>query len=85
MDHGGLLVAKSLVDSSRREVPLRIMNLTKETQILHRNTSVAVGEPVTSIRPPVEDQSPSSSISELPEHLNDLYSRSIKHLNKSLR
>ena len=73
----GVLVARSLLQSDKGEFPLRLMNVSSETKILHKNTTAAVGAV------PVSTSSVnqvSSNADKLPEYLQDLYDRSISDL-----
>jgi hypothetical protein len=81
-----LLVARTLVDLSADDLPIRVMNLTNGYISLKKGTEIATCEPVACVRnlehqPSKEDDSATihkdkGGDRELPEHLVDLYRRS---------
>ena len=44
-----MLVAKTLVDMGRKEVPMRLLNPTAKHQTVHKDTTVAWCEPVAEV------------------------------------
>ena len=44
-----LLVARTLVDLQRKEVPLRLMNLSNQQQVIHKGTELACCETIDSV------------------------------------
>ena len=42
-----LIIARTLFDTSKGSVPMRIINVTDDTRVLYRKTTAALGEPVT--------------------------------------
>ena len=67
------LVARALVQGSEY-VPLRLMNVTDEPQIIRKSTNIATLSPVCEvkrhcIRPAKQEN--------VPEHLKDLYERTV--------
>ena len=80
--HRKLLVARTLVDLSAEDLPVRVMNLTNGYVSLKKGAEIALCEPIGCVRN-LEHQSVDGDIKndlpasyELPEHLGDLYSRS---------
>ena len=77
-----LLVARSLC-YYKQSNPIRVMNLTNEDQVLHPGTNVATISAVSSVEdvPTV----PSTHEKEVPEHLTDLFNRTVVGMDSSQR
>ena len=73
-------IAKSFIHG-KQAVPLRMMNLTNEAQTLSSGVQVAIASPVSEVRK-VETNGNSTKKEVVPEHLQDLYRRTIEGLNK---
>ena len=76
-----LLVARTLVDLSTDNLPVRVMNLTNGYVSLKKGTRIAMCQPATCVRN--MDKQPTTNVfnvkptnRQIPEHLKDLYSRS---------
>ncbi|MCG8046017.1 MAG: RNase H-like domain-containing protein, partial [Candidatus Thiodiazotropha endolucinida] len=79
----GQCVAKSLVHG-KQTLPLRMMNLTNEEQIISEGTTVATASPVLDVRKAkVSDETCKNGT--VPEHLTDLYERAIEGLTGEQR
>ena len=76
----GQCIAKSLIHG-KQAVPLRMMNLTNEAQTISHGVQVATASPVSEVRK-VETNGNSTKKEVVPEHLQDLYRRTIEGLNK---
>ena len=79
----GVMVGKTLVDTQRDYIPVRMVNLTNEPRQIPCGIEVASCEPVESIVYPNSDphREPISLDEGLPEHLKDLYLRSANGLS----
>lgn len=78
----GLLFAKSIVNPQRSVIPLRVINVSDDTKVLHYKTTIATGEETSTDcmeTPSTEDH----QFSKIPEHMQDLLSRSTSHLDVS--
>ena len=87
MSEKGLLVARVLVQPRNGFLPLRIINLSKEPQVLHKNTYAAVAETVDSIADLDTEPHRLNKINEvlndyvtLPEYMNPVL-KSLEHLS----
>ena len=76
----GQCVAKSLIHG-KQTVPLRMMNLTNEAQTISPGVQVATASPVSEVRKVNTSDNLLKSES-VPDHLQDLYKRTIHGLNK---
>lgn len=77
---GTTVLAKTLV-SGNAEIPLRLMNLSDETQTLYPGRHIASTCPVTKITDVKLDQVQFSQTSNIPGHLQDLYNSTISGLD----
>ena len=76
----GLLVARTLVESDKELIPVRLMNASDEARIVYKNTTAAVAEPVLETKD--LGQEPKDTLSgELPAHLSELFIRSTMNLS----
>ncbi|MCG8034214.1 MAG: retroviral-like aspartic protease family protein, partial [Candidatus Thiodiazotropha taylori] len=88
----GIIVAKALVDPSKGIIPLRVLNLTNEHQILHSKSIAATAESVHSVFPidedgPLPELVPLRSIKDidlasLPDHLKQVWEASAASLTE---
>ena len=76
------MVARVLVQGDEK-VPVRLMNLSDEKQILYPGTHVANFSTVSSVKPLESKQGSSNNSSQVPAHLNDLYTRTVDGMTKS--
>ena len=74
------LVGRTLV-RSRNEVPLRLMNLSAQSQIVHAGTIVGLLSPIEEIITPI-NQAMSCANGNLPSHLKDLFENTVKEMTK---
>ncbi|KAJ8034222.1 hypothetical protein HOLleu_20966 [Holothuria leucospilota] len=96
----GLLLAKVVVDTSKREIPLRIMNPSAMPVTLYKGTTVGTCEPVIVIEASQENRVNCISVGEeatvekdsggsengvLPEHMQNLAKRSCRDLDAGQR
>ncbi len=87
-----LLLARTLVDTKNEDVVLRVLNVTQETICVHEGTIVANFDPICEIRTKEEPKKCNSvhaganqndvNSSQLPEHLVEMWDRSISDLNE---
>ena len=78
-----VLVGKTLVDSASNLIPVRVMNLTNEPQVIHKDTVVGVYQPVLEVTPDENHivlENPKATV-EVPVHLQDLLDRSSEFLS----
>ena len=94
-----MLVAKTLVDMGRKEVPLRPLNPTAKPQTVHKDTTVAWCEPLVEVRDTGDELLSVASCqksnaygcqarntnAEVPDFLQDLLNRSSRHLGSDHR
>ena len=87
----GLLVARTLVDTTRENIPLRVLNLSPQQRTIRKGTQLASCNNVDFI---VAASSPAAkqvsgqvqratTVEELPPHLRDLFARSVTGLSES--
>ena len=76
----GQCVAKSLIHG-KQTVPLRMMNLTNEAQTISPGFQVATASPVSEVRKVITSDNLLKG-EPVPDHLQDLYKRTIHGLNK---
>ena len=84
----GLAIARTLVDLQRKQIPLRVMNLSSRQQIINKGTELACCETVNSVFTSRVDTSgeipgcvqSAGTIERLPTHLEALYNRSVAGL-----
>ncbi len=87
-----LLLARTLVDTKNEDVVLRVLNVTQETICVHEGTIVANFDPICEISTKEEPKKCKSvhvaanqndvNLSQLPEHLVEMWDRSISDLNE---
>ena len=77
---GKCIAAKSLVHG-RQSIPLRMMNLTNEVHTVYPGTHVATASPVTEVQKLKSKSKCVRDNVKVPEHLRDLYTRTIAGLN----
>ena len=80
-DERTLLVGRTLVDLRRREIPVRVMNITNEAKRLKQGTTLAQCQELDSVRSPSSRQVLPCK-EEVPPHLLALYERSIAGLSE---
>ena len=73
-----MLIARSLV-YGQNKTPVRVMNVTNETKTLHPETNIATLSPVSTVK--VMKQVPVSECKKIPDHLKDLYERTVIGMN----
>jgi len=79
----GPIVAKTLV-RGEQQIPLRVMNLSNETQTVHPGTHIATASQVTEVEPvALNVKRPCSR--NVPAHLQDLYERTAEGLDPKQR
>ena len=82
----GILVGKSLVDPCNTLIPIRVMNPSDEPKVVFRDAVVGTYQPVLEVGSASSDSSEQSdTVSKeevLPEHLNDLFERSVEFLDE---
>ena len=85
VDRSGLLIAKALVSPEFGTVPLRIMNLSNEPCMLHKNMVAAMYEPVEIEKFEIVNSISSNTSPELDScpHIDDLILQSSSNLNES--
>ena len=77
----GLLVGKSLVDPLKGTFPIRVANFKKEPCKIYENTVAAVYESVSVLKSEsVSSVNTEPSTATMPEHIQDLFTRSSKTL-----
>ena len=79
----GQSVAKSLIHG-KQMLPLKMMSLTNEEQIINEGTTIATASPVmdmTKVKPSVDKCGKDT----VPEHLSDLYQRTVDGLTGDQR
>jgi len=81
MEKTGLLIARSLVDPSSGTAPLRIINVSNDPKVLYAKTATAIGEPTSTLVDQQQDVD-STGVSQLPDFLDDLYSRASSDLDE---
>ena len=79
------MVARTLVSSKAKVVPVRLMNASDEAKVIYKkviykNTAAAMAEPVVDMADPVQEPDVSKKC-ELPEHLRELFKSSTKNLS----
>jgi len=77
------LAAKETVNPSNKLVPLRVINITDRPITVHKDAVAAFFEPADVLS--YSEQSSDDDhnfISSMPEHMTDLYQRSIQHLSE---
>ena len=86
----GVLVAKALVDPKSGNIPLRLVNFSKEPIIVHKDMVTAVLQPVESVGSESDHASrvcqtskTSRVLNKLPKHLVSLFERSSENLDRS--
>lgn len=78
----GILLARTLIDPRRKIIPLRVVNMTGETKVLHKSTTLAQGEPAE--QQDLERRTGENYASEdLAEHMQELYDKSCVNLSPS--
>lgn len=90
-EKSGLLVAKALVDPCKGLVPIRVINLSEQPQIIHKHTVAAVSEPIDEDMVFEPENVRNITISEtkshqkcdnkLPDHLVNLFNKSSENLD----
>ena len=94
-----MLVAKTLVDIGRKEVPLRLLIPTSKPQTVHKDTTVAWCEPLVEVRDTGDELFSVASCqksnaygcqarntnAKVPDFLQDLLNRSYRHLGSDQR
>ena len=87
-----LLVARTLVDLQMKQVPLRVMNLSNQQQIIGKGTELACCENINSVLATKGDTSGEMSsgsaqkagvVDKLPLHLKELYEHSVSELDEA--
>ena len=87
-----LLVARMLVDLQRKEVPLRVMNLSYQQQVIRKGTELACCETIHSVlasRVDIEKgmltgcTQNAKILVQLAPHLKELYERSVATLDET--
>ena len=81
----GVIVARTLVDLRGEQLPLRVMKLSYQPQIINKGTELACCSTITSVVTPKADTDREISgctqrvetIEELPAHLKELYSQNV--------
>ena len=86
-----LLVARTLVDLQRKEVPLRVMNLSNQQRVIRKGTELACCETIHSVLASQVDAERrmvtgctqnAKILVKLPPHLKELYERSVAALDE---
>ncbi len=81
----GIIVGRTLVDLKQKNIPV-VVNLSSSRKKLSKGTAIAVCEPVACITPmlvrPNKGKQVTSKVDSIPEHLHDLYEKSVDGLNK---
>jgi transposase InsO family protein len=78
LEKTGLFIARCLVNPSSGKAPLRIINVSNDTQVLYAKTTTATGEPTSAV---VLHNPEASGAHQLPEFLDDLYTRASHDLD----
>ena len=75
-----------MVDLKQKNIPVRVVNLSSSRKKLSKGTEIAVCEPVACITPMLvrsnKGKQVTSKVDLIPEHLHDLYEKSVDGLNK---
>ena len=74
------MVARTLVSSKAKAVPVQLMNASDEAKLVYKSTTAAMAEPVVDMADPVQEPNLSKKC-ELPEHLKELFKSSTKNLS----
>ena len=82
----GLLVGRTLVDPTRKIIPIRIMNISHESKKMHQDTVIGTFHTVNEVsevlsKMAVDDEECQKGDT-LPDHLVDLFNRSSEHLSE---
>lgn len=78
----GLILARSLVESDQEVLPLRVLNPNREKRVVRQGTTIGI---VSQVEIDQGQSTPSGgreADQELPEHLQDLFERSVKFLRE---
>ena len=87
-----LLVARTLVDLQQKQIPLRVMNLSNQPQMINKGTQLANCETINCVVVPEVDISgervtgctqKAEVLDKLPLHLKELYERSVAVLDQT--
>ena len=81
LENMGICMARSLINPSNGKAPLRIVNFSNETKILHKKTTTATGELVSQISSQVVSKMDQTAM--LPPYLEDLYIRSVSDIDEA--
>ena len=83
----GIIVGRTLVDLKKKNIPVWVVNLSSSRKKLSKGTEIAVCEPVACITPMLvranKGKQVTSKVDSIPEHLHDLYEKSVDGLNKN--
>ena len=83
--HGdGGIIAKALVRGDN-QIPLRVMNLSNETKTFYPGTYVGNASQVAEVQPVILDNKKHKTHAAVPNHLQDLYQRTIAGLDPKQR
>ena len=81
-----IIVGRTLVDLRKKNIPVRVINLSSSRTKLSRGTEIAVCEPVACIttlaESPNKEQTVTPKAQSVSDHLQDLYERSTNELNQ---
>ena len=75
------MVARTLVEGSNK-VPVRVMNLSTEMQVLHPGTHIANFNKVASVENVKQDAVHNACSTTVPDHLVDLYNRTVEGMSE---
>lgn len=81
----GLLVGRTLVDIDREELPVRLLNLTNQPRKIKQGMEIAVCQAVQSVMGQQDLPTCVEMSTSLPNHLQDLYDRSVVCLTPDQR
>ena len=76
MEKAGVAVGKVLVNATRRDCPVRLLNPSEESKVVNKGDIIAGAEEVDELQSPTL-QSPVNTTDEVPAHLKELYEKTV--------